>query len=124
MSRVSSWLVAFCLVAGAMSALTTAQESMSRQQLEGAWNFRATAEVETPEELMPVGLIMEFRSDGTIISKMPNGDQESVYRLDGDTIHYRDVNGEQTWEIRSFEPDTSFVVENRRTLMFFERPKD
>lgn len=67
---------------------------------------------------------MEFRSDGTIINKMPNGGQEAVYRLDGDTIRYRDANGEQTWEIRSFEPDTSFVVENRGMLMFFERPKD
>ena len=124
MSRASFWLVAFCLFAGAMSAPSTAQEPMSRQQLEGTWNFTATAEVETPEQLMPVGLIMEFRSDGTIISKMPNGDQESVYRLDGDTIRYRDANGEQTWEIRSFEPDTSFVVENRQTLMFFERPND
>ena len=124
MSRTTICLVWFCLLVVSASALGVAQARMSRQQLEGAWNFTATAEIDTPEELMPVGLIMEFRSDGAIISKMPNGDQEASYRLDGDTIRYRDANGEQTWEIRSFEPDTTFVVENRGMLMFFERPKD
>ena len=124
MSRSSTWLVSFCLLVVSVSALDAAQARMSRQQLEGAWTFRATAETDTPEREMPVGLIMEFRSDGTVISKMPNGDQEAVYRLDGETIRYRDANGEQNWEIRSFKPDTSFVVDNRGMLMFFERPKD
>jgi hypothetical protein len=123
MSRTSPSLVAFSLLVGIAPALSVAQEPMSQQELEGTWNFRATAELETPEQNTPVGLIMEFRPDGTIVSKMPKGDQEAVYRLDGGTIRYRDANGEQIWEIRSFEPDTSFVVENRGTLMFFERPK-
>lgn len=111
-----SALLLVCLV----SAIASAQD-FSAAALIGEWEFTAYAESDTPDARVAVGVRFEFRPDGTLISKMPTGDVESRYSVDGNTILYSDANGEQTWILRAFEPGKSIVFENRGTLMYFER---
>jgi hypothetical protein len=108
------------MVAAFLGAATNAQ-NLSLQDLTGVWNYESYAEIETPDERMPVGAQMDFRADGTIVMTLSTGAAEGTFILDGDTIRYSDSNGEQTWRIRSYEPGKSLVVEYQRALMYFEK---
>lgn len=109
-------LTLVCLAGTAASA-----QQFSADALIGLWEFTAYAEERDPGERTPVGVLFDFRPNGTLISKMSTGDVESHYSVDGMTIHYSDARGEQTWTVRAFEAGVSLVFENRGTLMYLER---
>jgi hypothetical protein len=108
------------MVAGLLGAATNAQ-NLSLQDLTGVWNYESYADIETPDERLPVGARMDFRADGTIVMTLSTGTAEGRFTLDGDTILYTDANGEQIWKIRSYEPGGSLVLEYQRALMYFEK---
>jgi len=97
-------------------------QTITVDQLVGEWTFTAWAEKDEPQNLTAVGVKMEFRSDGTIINILANGEQtEATYSMNGDTITYVDERSEQAWKILTFVPGEKLVVENSGTLMFLER---
>ncbi len=114
MKRIAVLFVCF------VGAAAWAQQ-FSAEALVGLWEFTAYAEESAPSERTPVGVLFEFRPNGTLISKMSTGDVESSYSVDGMTIHYSDARGEQTWTVRAFEPGVSLVFDNSGTLMYLER---
>jgi len=94
---------------------------LSVESLLGEWEFTAYAERSSPDERTPVGVVFEFRPNGVLITKRPNGDIESGYSVEGNTFSFLDENGEQIWTVRAFEPGVSLVMENRSTVMYLER---
>lgn len=115
-------LMAVAAVAFAvLSGLSTRVQGLSLKELTGVWLYESYAEIETPDKKLPVGARMDFRPDGTVAMTLSTGSAEGTYRMEGDTIHYADANGEQVWKIHSYEPGKSLVVEHRRALLFFVR---
>jgi hypothetical protein len=112
-------------LASALSAATLVTtgnaESISLQDLIGAWNYVSYAEIESPDKKIPVNARFDFRPDGNIVMTLSTGAAQATFSVDGDTIHYSDANGNQEWKVRSHEAGRSFVVEYRRALLFFER---
>lgn len=103
-----------------VGSFASAQE-LSREALIGEWEFTAYAETSTPNDRVAVGVVFDFRPDGTLITKRSTGDVESRYSIEGATIRYSGQGGEQTWIVRAFEPGVSIVFENGGTLMYLER---
>ena len=116
LSRISLLLFAVFLTS------TVTAQSLSLEELAGVWNYTYYADVESPDNKIPVGAQMEFFENGTVITTMSTGSAEATYTLDGETIIYVDANGRQEWSIQSYEPGKSLVVEYNRALIFFERP--
>lgn len=117
MLKQLTFVLGTCLI-----AVTTWAQGVSPDELIGVWEFVSYADTDTPDERRPVGVKMEFKSDGTVVSMMSTGDVESLYRIEGTFIVYSDANGEQIWEVHSFEPGRAIVLNNRGTLMYLEKP--
>jgi len=113
--RIGATLVAVFLWIAASA------QAVSLEDITGAWDYESYAEIETPDNKIPVGAKMDFHSDGTLVMTLSTGKAEATYVLDGDTIIYSDSNGQQVWHIRSYEPGEALVVEYRRALMFFRK---
>ncbi len=96
-------------------------QAISQEQLTGMWEFIAWAEADNPQEQKPIGVKMDFRADGTVISKKASGDVKASYTVTGDTIVYSDADGEQVWKVQSFRPGEAMVVSNQGALMYFEK---
>ena len=112
---------AWLLLASILLAPPAWAQEFSVAALIGAWEFVAYAERSAPEQKTPVGIVFEFKEGGTMVTKTPNGDIESTYKVDGNTMTYAGDGGEQTWEVSSFEPDESLVMQNDSVLMYLER---
>jgi len=95
--------------------------AISPEDITGVWDYESYAEIERPDNKIPVGAKMDFHGDGTLVMTLSTGTAEATYRLEGDTIVYSDANGEQVWHVRSYEPGEMFVVEYQRALMFFRK---
>lgn len=96
---------------------------ITQEQLVGEWEFTHWAEKANKEQKEIVGVVMDFRSDGTVISKLsgPTGYQRGTYEVNGDTIVYSDNSGEQIWKVETFKPDKKLVVIHKDAIMFFEK---
>lgn len=94
------------------------------EQLIGEWIYVARADRDSPDDRIPVGFILEFRADGTTVTKTTTHELNGTYVLDGKTIIYSGPDGEETWTVRSFEPGKFLVVESSGTLSFLERRCD
>jgi hypothetical protein len=90
-------------------------------ELTGAWEFMHWAESDDPDNKHKVGIIMDFQSNGTVISRMPSGDDTEHYKLEGNTIIYSGKHGDEVWKIVSFTPGKSLVVNHAGAIMSFER---
>jgi hypothetical protein len=90
-------------------------------ELTGAWEFMYWAESGDLDNKHKVGIIMDFQSNGTVISRMSSGDVSEHYKLDGNTIIYSGKRGDQVWKIVSFTPGKSLVVNHAGSIMSFER---
>jgi hypothetical protein len=111
----------FLLTALFLLSTSAGAQSLAPQDLEGAWDYTHYADADTPDQKRPVGAKMEFRPDGTLVMTLSTGRADATWAVEGNTIVYNDTNGEQVWQVRSYEPGKSLVVEHRRALMFFER---
>ena len=109
------------LLAFSVASVAIAAQELSVQSLLGEWEFTAYAEIDSPDERTPVGVVFEFRPNGVVITKRSGGDIESAYSVDGNTFRFLDENGEQVWTVRAFEPGVSITMENRSTIMYLER---
>jgi hypothetical protein len=90
-------------------------------ELTGAWEFMYWAESGDLDNKHKVGIIMNFQSNGTVISRKPSGDVTEHYKLEGNTIIYSGKHGDQVWQIVSFSPGKSLVVNHAGSIMSFER---
>jgi hypothetical protein len=97
-------------------------QGISLEELTGVWNYESYAEVDTPDAKIPVGAQMDFRADGTVIMTLSSGKAEGTFVLEGNTIHYTDSNGSQVWNVRSYDPGKTLILEYKRALMFFVKP--
>lgn len=111
-------------------ASSVSAQEFSQDALLGRWEFVAYAEVGSPYNRNSVGVVYEFRPDGTLIAELPSGNQEWAYRVDGETLYFDGPRGEQVWQVRSFEPETELMlidqpnlalIKDINTLMFMER---
>jgi hypothetical protein len=94
------------------------------EQLIGEWIYVARADKDSPDNRIPVGFILEFRADGTVITKTTTREMEGTYVIDGATIIYSGPDRKETWRVRSFEPDKTLIVESSGMLSFLERRCD
>ena len=98
-------------------------QTMTTSDLEGRWEFVSWEEEGDPTSKQLIGLMMDFNADGTVVSHMPDGPSEASFTINDDTIYYVDDKGKQTWKVISHTPDESFIVNNRGSIMVFERPQ-
>ena len=96
--------VLFGLVALLLTAAATAQ-SLNRENLVGHWEFTAYSERSTPDERVAVGVQMEIRADGTVLTTTATGITEDRYRIDGNTLIYIGAQGEQVWTVRAYSTE-------------------
>ena len=87
----------------------------------GSREFMYWADSDDLDNKHKVGIIMDFQSNGTVISRKSNGDLSEHYKLDGNTIIYSGKHGDQVWKIVSFSPGKSLVVNHAGSIMSFER---
>lgn len=64
---------------------------------------------------------MDFRPDGTVISRKSTGDVTEHYKVKGEAIIYSGKRGDQTWKIVLFSPGKSFLVNNLGAIISFEK---
>ena len=83
--------------------------------------FLHWADRETPDQIHPVNLVIDFQADGQAVSEMRKGKVSGPYRIEGDMIIYHGKRGEEKWKLVSFVPGESMVVNNSGAIMTFER---
>ena len=94
---------------------------LTRAALTGSWEFMHWAESGDLDNKHKVGIIMNFQSNGDVISKLSSGDVTEHYKLNGNTIIYSGKHGDQTWKLVSFSPGESLVVNHMGAIMTFEK---
>ena len=108
------------LITVLLSACVWASE-LSMDTLSGEWEFLHWAEKETPEQTHKVGIVMDFKSDGTVLSEVGDKSVAEAFRIEGDTIIYTGKRGDQNWKLVSFVPGESMVVDNSGSIMTFRK---
>lgn len=95
--------------------------NLTVKELTGAWEFMYWAQADDLDNKHEVGIVMDFRPDGTVISRKSSGDVSEHYKVEGNTIIYTGKRGDQLWKVISFSPGKSFLVNNLGTIMSFEK---
>ena len=105
-----------CLFSSAVFAV-----EISADDLVGEWVFVHWAEKDTPEQTRAVNVVMDFQADGQVLSGMSRGKVTETYSVEGDTIIYHGKRGDQVWELVSFSPQESMVVNHKGSIMTFKK---
>lgn len=94
---------------------------ITQSELVGQWTFVYWMEDGDETSKRDINLVMDFKDDGTIITKMGDKTESANYKVEGETIIYSDKRGKQVWKIISFEPGNSLKVNHKGAIMYFQK---
>ncbi len=117
MKKINITIVLFSI----LFSMSSWAADLTVKELTGEWEFVYWADSDDLDNRHKVGIVMDFRPDGTVISRKPDGNITEHYKLKGNTIIYTGKRGDQTWKLVSFAPGKSLVVNNMGAIMSFER---
>lgn len=111
------------LLAGCWLLVTTnlQADELQLDDLVGEWHYVAWADSSAPEAKRPVGATIVIDGSGAVVTRMRDRDVPAQLQFSDGHITYTDATGEQLWQVVSFAPDESLVIEHRGALMFLER---
>ena len=102
-----------------LSVFLSAQ--ITKTDLIGKWTFVYWMEQGDESSKRDINILMEFKDDGSIVTYKGNKTEEANYKIEGEKIIYSDKRGSQVWEIISFEPGSSFLVNHKGANMYFQK---
>ena len=96
-------------------------EEFTAENLIGTWTFTHILMDDGSSEIQ-VNMKVEIEAGGSYKQYLPTGDLfgTATWEISGNTLKYSDDNGEQNWELVSFEAGI-LRVDNRGAEMFFEK---
>lgn len=108
-------IILFLFVSLAWSA------SVTNEQLVGKWEFMHWMEEGDESSKRSINMIMEFKSNGEVISSKKGSSAKANYKVADENIIYIDQRGNQIWEVLSFEPGKTLKINHKGAVMFFEK---